>query len=218
MTNVEHLYLYSLVICAVECVDAQSCLTLWDFMDCNPSGPSVPEVFQAWLLEWGAISTSRESSTKWSTQEPTSPVSPALSGEFFYLWATSYFLSLDNANLYSISIDLWSFMSWLPLVCCFCSVAQSCSTLCDPMDCSTPGFRILQYLPEFAETHVHWVDDAMQLSHLLSPSSPPAFNLSIRVFSSESALSIRWPKFWSFCFIISPANGYCQWIIRVDFL
>ena len=154
--------------------------------------------------------------TKKSTQGPTSPVSPELSGGFFFLWATSYFLSLDNANLYSIPIDLWWFMSWLPLVCW--SVAQPCSTLCDPMDCSTPGFHVLHYLPEFAETHAHWVDDAIQLSHLLSPASPPALNLSIRVFSNESALNIRLPKFWSFCFIISPANGYYQWIIRVDSL
>ena len=58
------------------------------------------------------------------------------------------------------------------------SVTQLCSTLCDPMDCSTPGFPVLHYLPEFAQTHVHWVDDAIQLSHPLLPPSPPALNLS----------------------------------------
>ena len=51
-------------------------------------------------------------------------------------------------------------------------------TLCDPMDCSTPGFPVLQYLPKFAQTHVHWVNDAIQPSHLLLPPSPPALNLS----------------------------------------
>ena len=56
-------------------------------------------------------------------------------------------------------------------------VAKSCPTLCDPMDCSTPGFSILHYLPGLAQTHVHWVDDAMQLSHPLSPASAPALNL-----------------------------------------
>ena len=61
---------------------------------------------------------------------------------------------------------------------CYCSVAQSCLTLCDPMDCSTSGFPVLHCLPEFAKTHVHWVDDAIQPSHPLSPPSPSAINLS----------------------------------------
>jgi len=59
-----------------------------------------------------------------------------------------------------------------------CSVAQSCLTLCNPMDCSTPGFSILHYLLESAQIHVHWIGDAIQLSHPLSPLSPPALNLS----------------------------------------
>ena len=60
----------------------------------------------------------------------------------------------------------------------FSSVAQSCPTLCDPMDCRTPGFPVLHYLPELAQTHVHWVSDAIQPSHPLLSPSPPAFNLS----------------------------------------
>ena len=60
----------------------------------------------------------------------------------------------------------------------FSSVAQSCSTLCDPMDCSTPGFPVHHQLPEFAQTHVHRVSDAIQPSHPLSSPSPPVFNLS----------------------------------------
>ena len=58
------------------------------------------------------------------------------------------------------------------------SVAQSCLTLCDPMDFSVPGFRDLHYFPVSAQTHVHWVDDAIQLSHPLLPPSSPALNLS----------------------------------------
>ena len=58
-----------------------------------------------------------------------------------------------------------------------CLVAQSCLTLCDPMDCSTPGFSSLHYLLEFTQGHVHWVSDAIQPSHPLSSPSPPAFNL-----------------------------------------
>ena len=57
-------------------------------------------------------------------------------------------------------------------------VAQSCPTLCDPMDCSTPGFPVLHQLPELSQTHVHQVGDAIQPSHPLSSTSPPAFNLS----------------------------------------
>ena len=62
--------------------------------------------------------------------------------------------------------------------CCHRSVGKSHPTLCDPIDCSTPGFPVLHYLLEFAQTHVHWVGDAIQPSHPLSPSSPPALNLS----------------------------------------
>ena len=60
----------------------------------------------------------------------------------------------------------------------FSSVTQSCPTLCNPMDCRTPGFLIHHQLPELAQTHVHWVGDAIQPSHPLSPPSPPAFSLS----------------------------------------
>ena len=93
--------------------------------------------------------------------------------------------------------------------CCCCSVAKSCPTLCDPMDCSTSGFPVLHHLPEFAQTHVHWVNDAIQPSHPLLPPSSPAVNLSQNqglFFTNELALRIRWPKYWSFS--ISPSNEY----------
>ena len=60
----------------------------------------------------------------------------------------------------------------------FSSVTRSCLTLCDPMDCSTPGLPVHHQLPELTQTHVHWVSDAIQPSHPLSSPSPPAFNLS----------------------------------------
>ena len=93
----------------------------------------------------------------------------------------------------------------------FSSVAQSCPTLCDPKDCGTPGFPVHHQLPELAQTHVHRVSDAIQPSHPLSSPSPPAFNLSQcshGLFSNESVLRIRWPKYWSFSFSISPSNEY----------
>ena len=102
----------------------------------------------------------------------------------------------------------------------FSSVAQSCPTLCDPMDCSTPGLPVHHQLPEFTQTHVHWVGDAIQPSHPLSSPSPPALNLpSIKVFSNESALRIRWPKYWSFSFSISSSSEYSGLIsFRMDWL
>ena len=91
----------------------------------------------------------------------------------------------------------------------FTSVTQSCPTLCDPMDCSTQGLPVHNQLPEVTQTHVHWVDDAIQPSHpLSSPSLPTSIFPNIRVFSNESVLSIRWSKYWSFSFSISPSNAF----------
>ena len=78
------------------------------------------------------------------------------------------------------------------------SVAQSCLTLCDPMDCSTPGFPVHHLLPELAQTHVHRVGDAIQPSHPLCLLLLPSIFASIRIFSNELVLCIRWPKYWSF--------------------
>ena len=89
----------------------------------------------------------------------------------------------------------------------FSSVAQLCLTLCDPMDHSMPGLPVHHQLPELTQTHVHWVGDAIQPSHLCCP-----LLLAHSIFSSESALCIRWPKYWSFSFSISPANEYSRWI------
>ena len=77
------------------------------------------------------------------------------------------------------------------------------------MDCSMPVFPVHHQLPELAQTHVHRLGDAIQPSHPLLSPSPPAFNLSQHQgFSSESVLQIRWPKYWSFSFSISPSNKY----------
>ena len=76
------------------------------------------------------------------------------------------------------TLGLTKLRSCMNGLCCRCSVTKSCPTLCDPMDSSTPGFPVLHYLPEFAQTHGHWVHDAIQPSHPLSPPSPPALNFS----------------------------------------
>ena len=110
-------------------------------------------------------------------------------------------------------MPLWNFLYWkfpilkIALQIRFRSVAQSCPTLCDPMNRSTPGLPVHHQLPEFTQTHVHRVSDAIQPSHpLLSPSPLPPIPPSIRVFSNESTLCMRWPKYWSFSFSIIPSK------------
>ena len=79
------------------------------------------------------------------------------------------------------------------------------------MNCSTPGFPVLHYLPEFAQTHLHGVGDAIQPSHPLSP-----LLLLPSIFSSELSLHIREPKYWSFNFSISPSNEYSGSDFKTD--
>ena len=95
-----------------------------------------------------------------------------------------------------------------------------CPTLCNPMDCSMQGFPVHHQLPKPSQTHIHHVGDAIQLSQPLSSPSPPAFSLSQhRVFSNESVLCIRWPKYWTFSFSISPSNECSELIaFRIDWL
>ena len=86
------------------------------------------------------------------------------------------------------------------------------------MNCSMPGFPVLHYLPEFVQTHVRWASDAIQPSHSLLPPSPlSSIFPSIRVFSNESALGIRWPKYWSLSFSICPSSEYSRLIsFKID--
>ena len=88
------------------------------------------------------------------------------------------------------------------------------------MDCSTPGLLGHYHLPELTQTHVHRVSDAIQPSHLCRPLLlQPSIFPSIRVFSNESVLYIRWPKYWSFSFSISPSSEYSRLIsFRLDWL
>ena len=100
----------------------------------------------------------------------------------------------------------------------FSSVTQSCLTLCDPTDCSMPGFPVHHHFPELVQTHVHHIGDAIQPSHPLSPLLLlPSIFPSIMVFPNESVLSHKWPKYWSFSFSISPSNEYSGLIsFRID--
>ena len=110
------------------------------------------------------------------------------------------------------------FLPGLTVVNCCCCCSLSRIRLCDPMDCSTTGFPVLHHLLELAQIHVPWsvmVSNHLVLCHpfLLLPSIFP----SIRVFSNESAVCIRWPKYWSFNFTISPSNDHSGLIsFRMD--
>ena len=122
--------------------------------------------------------------------EPMSHMSPALEGGFFTSSTTWEVLLYDG-----------------------CSVAQLCLTLCNPMDCSLPGFPVHHQLLELAQTHIHPFNHVICCNPLLLPSIFP----SIRVFSNELALCIRWPKYWRFSFNISPSNDYSRLIsFRLD--
>ena len=130
--------------------------------------------------------------------------------------------SLQTVGLFSLLLaesapSVWSGTSAL---CRLTGSVQSLSRvqLCDPVNCSTPGLPVHHQLLEFTQTHVHGVSDAIRPSHpLLPPFLVPSVFPSIRVFSSESALPIKWPKYWSFSFCICPFNAYSGFIsFRID--
>ena len=101
----------------------------------------------------------------------------------------------------------------------FSSVTQLCPTLCDPMNHSTPGLPVHHQLQEFTQTHIHRVGDAIQPSHPCHPLLLPPIPPSIRVFSNEPTLRMRWPKYWSFSFSIIPSKEHPGLIsFRMDWL
>ena len=102
----------------------------------------------------------------------------------------------------------------------FSTGAQSCPTLCDPMNCSMPGLPVNHHLPEFTQTHVHRVSDASQPSHPWLSTSPPAPNPSQHQSLFQWVSShVRWPKYWSFSFSIIPSKQISGLIsFRMDWL
>ena len=177
------------VLCAVLCLVAQSCPTLHDPMDCSPPGFSVRGGSPG--KNTGVFSSMGSSWPRNQTRVS------CIAGKFFTSWATR------EAHICG------------PVQ--FSSVTQSCPTLCGPMNRSTPGLPLHHQLPEFTQTHVHRVSNAIQPSHpLLSPSPPDPIPPSIRVFSNESTLRMRWPKYWTF---IIPSKEIPRLIsFRMDWL
>ena len=133
---------------------------------------------------------------------------------FGYIKAVTRLLGLQE-SLCSAERTMNYMIRYAPVV---VVLAQSCLTLCNPMDYSTPGFLVLHYFPELAQTHVRQVSDATQHLILCCPLLLlPSICLTIRVFSNELALRIRWPKYWSFS--SSPSNEYSGFIsFRIDWL
>ena len=159
---------------------APSCPTLCNPMDCSLTGSSVHGILQAIVLEWIAISFSRGSS-----QSRTRT------------WVSHI---VDFTHIVALPPEP------LGIEHQFSSVAQLCLTLCDPMNCSTPGLPVHHQLPEFTQTHVHRVTDAIQPSHPLSSPSPAPNPSQHQSLSNESTLCMRWPKYWSFSFSIIPSK------------
>ena len=175
-------------------------------LDCSPPRPSVHGILQARILEWVPIPFSRGSS--WPRDQ--TQVS-GIACRFFIIWAIrEAFLYYNWVAALSMLLKGSSHLSVE-----FSSVAQSCLTLCNPMNHSTPGLPVHHQLPEFTQTHVHWVSDAIQPSHPLSSPSPPAPHPSLHQslfqwvnFSQEVAKVLEF-QLWHQCF---------QWTPRTDFL
>ena len=163
-------------------------------MDCSPPGSSVLGILQARIQEWVAMPFS---SGSLQPRDRTQVL--CIAGRFFTIWATRKALKYITVQFSrSVVSDSWR-----------------------PVKYSTPGLPVHCQLTEFTQTHVHCVGDTIQPSH---PSCCPLHLLpsifpSIKVFSNESVLLIRWPKYWSFSFSISPANEWLGLIsFRMDWL
>ena len=189
------------IIIESESEVAQSCPTLCDPVDCSPPGSSVHGILQARILEWIGISFSRGSSQLRDLTQVS-----CIAGRCFILWATIFIL-VFKISIYELfrntKIKITSHGN---SYCICCSVAKLCPTPCDHRDCSTPAFPVLHYLPEFAQTHIHGVDDAIHPSHPPSPHSPsaPSHSQDQGLFSNESALHIRYMISHPPCPIASP--------------
>ena len=124
---------------------------------------------------------------------------------------------LDMLSLRCNVVRRWVGFKMLRCSIQFSSVAQPCLTLCDTMNRSTPGLPVHHQLPESTQTHVHLVGDAIQLSHCRALLLLPSIFPSIRVFSNESVLHIRWSKYYSFSLSINPSSEYSGLIsFRID--
>ena len=168
------------------------CLTLCDPMDCSPPGSFVLGILQARILEWVAI----------------------FSVKYFW-WHRTFWQILSSSSFFFPFFQIYTFN--VPVQ--FSSVAQSCPTLCDPMDCRTPGIPVHSNSQSLLRLMSH--ESVMPTNHLILCRPHlflPSIFPSISVFSNESVLPIRWTA-WSLSFSISPSNEYSGLIyLRMDWL
>ena len=187
----------------------QSCLTLCDPRDDSLPGSSVHGILQARILKWVAIPFSRESSQLTDQTQVSCNVADSLPSE-----PPGYMHKCIYLRWVFIIWDSWGNQRSKY----YFSSVQSCLTLCDPTYCSTPGFSAHHQLYELAQTMS--IESVMPSNHLILCYPlllPPSVFSSIRVFSNESVLRIKWPKYWSFSFCISPSSEYLGLISsRVD--
>ena len=198
--------------------------SLWPY-GCSPPGSSVHGISQERILKWVAISSRGSSWSRdwtqisfigrwilyhWTTRK---------SQTYLVLYVSYVSIKLEknfklkrnlNSKWYVQTVHRKGNMNGFSVQ--FSPVTQSCPTLCDPMDCSMPGLPVHHQLPEFTETHVHWVGDAIQPSHPLLSLSPPAFNLSqhqglFKWVSSSNQIA----KVWEL------QHQSFQWIFRTSF-
>ena len=158
----------------VLCLDAQWCLTLCDSMDCSAPGSSSRQKY------WGGLPCLPPGDLP---NPGIKPRSPTLQSDSFYHLSHQGSPWKVHTCIFFIHPAVYIFwlvhLIHLPVIIDLLLLfTQSCSTLCDAMDCSAPTFPVLYYLPELGKTHVHWVGDAIQPSRPLSSPSPPTFTLS----------------------------------------
>ena len=175
-------------------------LTLCNPMDCSLPGSSVHGIFQARVLEWVAFSFFRGSSWPRDWTQVS-----RIAGRHFTIWATREAHRCLDTKIGKLITFVFNN--------CSCSVAQLCPALCNPMDCSMPGFLVLYCLLKFAQIHVHWVGDAICPSNPLPPSSPLAFSLSQHQGLFQWVSSLH-----QVARILELQHQSLQWIFRVDFL
>ena len=192
-------------------------------MGCSPPGSSVCGIFQERILEWVAIFSYRRSSQpknwtyvscigRWILKVKFISIMPKRF--LMHLCSLSVHLPMDSyITKYSLSLCMFLF-SGILLQNVISLDVQSCPTLCEPMDCSMPGFPVHHQLLELAQTHVHWVGDAIQPSHLLLSPSPPAQSCP----ASGSFPMSRFFTSGGKNIGVSASASVLQWIFRTDFL
>ena len=195
-------------VCGVH-MYSQLCPTLCDSMDYRSSlpGACVHAIFQARILEQVAPSFCRDLPDPGI--EPMYLASPALASGYFTTWEALNLFYKTQKDSQKMNLPLPKGKVQ------FSSVTQSCPALCDPTDCRLPGLPDHHQLPEFTQTHAHWVGDAIQPSHPLSSPSPPAFNLCQHQGLFQWVSSSRQvAKVLEF----QLQHQSFQWIFRTDFL